>query len=85
MAIKQLIKLFVTVVKRLIEDGDTKGSAKGGESSAKKDVQPSPNAQIAHQGSFSQGVNYATSQVRKLIFKKTARCKIALATQKYKR
>nr|POF05146.1 nuclear transcription factor y subunit b-8 [Quercus suber] len=43
-------------------EGDTKGSAKGGESSAKKDVQPSPNAQIAHQGSFSQGVNYATSQ-----------------------
>ncbi|KAL4605312.1 hypothetical protein ACB092_09G019600 [Castanea dentata] len=27
-------------------EGDTKGSAKGGESSAKKDVQPSPNAQV---------------------------------------
>ncbi|KAF3955604.1 hypothetical protein CMV_019187, partial [Castanea mollissima] len=26
--------------------GDTKGSAKGGESSAKKDVQPSPKAQV---------------------------------------
>lgn len=26
--------------------GDTKGSAKGGEVSAKKDVQPSPNAQV---------------------------------------
>uniref|UniRef100_A0A7N2R890 Transcription factor CBF/NF-Y/archaeal histone domain-containing protein n=1 Tax=Quercus lobata TaxID=97700 RepID=A0A7N2R890_QUELO len=49
-------------------EGDTKGSAKGGESSAKKDVQPSPNAQIAHQGSFSQGVSYATSQVISLSF-----------------
>ncbi|TXG59121.1 hypothetical protein EZV62_016950 [Acer yangbiense] len=44
-------------------EGDTKGSAKGGDSSAKKDVQPSPNTQLAHQGSFSQGVNYGNSQV----------------------
>ncbi|KAJ9184254.1 hypothetical protein P3X46_003999 [Hevea brasiliensis] len=43
-------------------EGDTKGSAKGGETSVKKDVQPSPNVQISHQGSFSQGVNYANSQ-----------------------
>ncbi|GMY14684.1 nuclear transcription factor Y subunit B-8-like isoform X1 [Fagus crenata] len=43
-------------------EGDTKGSAKGGEASAKKDAQPSPNAQIGHQASFSQGVNYASSQ-----------------------
>ena len=28
--------------------GDTKGSAKGGEASAKKDVQPSPNAQVEY-------------------------------------
>lgn len=28
--------------------GDTKSSAKGGEASAKKDVQPSPNAQVKY-------------------------------------
>ncbi|KAJ1443854.1 hypothetical protein SESBI_00025 [Sesbania bispinosa] len=49
-------------------EGDTKGSAKGGDSSAKKDVQPSPNAQLAHQGSFSQSVNYTNSQVTLLSF-----------------
>jgi len=43
-------------------EGDTKGSAKGGDASAKKDVQPSPNAQNARQGSFSQGINYPSSQ-----------------------
>ncbi|CAL0309853.1 unnamed protein product [Lupinus luteus] len=46
-------------------EGDTKGSAKGGESSAKKD-QPNPNVQLAHQGSFSQGVSYTNSQVKLL-------------------
>ncbi|XP_022145604.1 nuclear transcription factor Y subunit B-1 isoform X1 [Momordica charantia] len=45
-------------------EGDTKGSAKGGDSSANKEAHhPNPGAQIAHQGSsFSQGVNYASSQ-----------------------
>ncbi|CAK9164783.1 unnamed protein product [Ilex paraguariensis] len=44
-------------------EGDTKGSAKGGDGPAKKDgVQPSPNAQLAHQGSFSQALNYGNSQ-----------------------
>ncbi|XP_056172555.1 nuclear transcription factor Y subunit B-1-like isoform X1 [Syzygium oleosum] len=46
--------------------GDTKGPARGGETSAKRDgaaVQSAPNAQIAHQGSFSHGTNYSHSQV----------------------
>ncbi|XP_017407095.1 nuclear transcription factor Y subunit B-1 isoform X1 [Vigna angularis] len=46
-------------------EGDSKGSAKGGESSSKRDVYPNPNVQVenlAHQGSFSQGVNYTNSQ-----------------------
>ena len=30
----------------MVFQGDTKGSAKGGDSSAKRDVQPSPNAQV---------------------------------------
>ncbi|XVE76244.1 hypothetical protein DITRI_Ditri12bG0156900 [Diplodiscus trichospermus] len=43
-------------------EGDTKGSAKGGDSSAKKDVLPSTNAQLTHQGSFSRGISYGNSQ-----------------------
>eukprot|EP00268_Persea_americana_P061965 TRINITY_DN7899_c0_g1_i2.p1 TRINITY_DN7899_c0_g1~~TRINITY_DN7899_c0_g1_i2.p1 ORF type:complete len:162 (+),score=24.50 TRINITY_DN7899_c0_g1_i2:172-657(+) len=48
---------------RELED-DTKGSAKSGDGSGKKDavgVQAGPNNQIAHQGSFTQGVNYMHS------------------------
>ncbi|KAL9336604.1 hypothetical protein Peur_071092 [Populus x canadensis] len=49
-------------------EGDTKGSAKTGDTSAKKDIHPGPNAQISHQGSFSQGVSYgnSNSQIRAL-------------------
>ncbi|KAF4369280.1 hypothetical protein CsatB_017064 [Cannabis sativa] len=56
------LKIYLTRYREM--EGDTKGSAKGGDSStsSKKDIHPSPNAQIAHQGSFSQGVNYANSQ-----------------------
>ncbi|KAK8534730.1 hypothetical protein V6N13_081156 [Hibiscus sabdariffa] len=43
-------------------EGDTKSSAKGGDASAKKDVQPSQNVMLAHQGSFSQGFSYGNSQ-----------------------
>ncbi|KAG4916303.1 hypothetical protein JHK87_053860 [Glycine soja] len=42
------LKIYLTRYR----EGDTKGSAKGGDSSSKKDVQPSPNAQ----GSLSQFV-----------------------------
>ncbi|KAL3569451.1 hypothetical protein D5086_029341 [Populus alba] len=45
-------------------NGDTKGSAKAGDTSAKKDVRPGPNAQISHQGSFSQGVSYGNSNTQ---------------------
>uniref|UniRef100_A0A5B7B3Z9 Putative nuclear transcription factor Y subunit B-8 isoform X2 n=1 Tax=Davidia involucrata TaxID=16924 RepID=A0A5B7B3Z9_DAVIN len=46
-------------------EGDTKGSAKGGDGSAKKDVvQPGPNAQFAQQDSFPQGMNYGSSQLQ---------------------
>ncbi|GFZ02332.1 nuclear factor Y, subunit B8 [Actinidia rufa] len=44
-------------------EGDTKGTAKGGEGSARKDVPSGPNVQLAHQGSFSQGMGYGNSQV----------------------
>ncbi|KAJ4841388.1 Nuclear transcription factor Y subunit B-8 [Turnera subulata] len=43
-------------------EGDTKGSAKSGDTSAKKDVHSSQSVQISHQGSFPQAVNYANSQ-----------------------
>ncbi|RDY04660.1 Nuclear transcription factor Y subunit B-8, partial [Mucuna pruriens] len=43
-------------------EGDSKGSTKGGDASARRDVYPSSNAQLVHQGSFSQGVNYTNSQ-----------------------
>nr|XP_009620315.1 nuclear transcription factor Y subunit B-10-like isoform X3 [Nicotiana tomentosiformis]XP_016449856.1 PREDICTED: nuclear transcription factor Y subunit B-10-like isoform X3 [Nicotiana tabacum] len=44
-------------------EGDTKGSAKTADGSAKRDgMQPSPSSQLAHQGSFSQGMNYGNSQ-----------------------
>ncbi|XP_027927125.1 nuclear transcription factor Y subunit B-10 [Vigna unguiculata] len=54
------LKIYLTRYREM--EGDTKGSAKGGETSAKKDVQPGPSAQLAHQGSFSQGVSYTNSQ-----------------------
>ncbi|TQE13196.1 hypothetical protein C1H46_001280 [Malus baccata] len=53
------LKVYLTKYR----EGDTKGSGKGGDSSSKKDAQPSPNPQIARQGSFSQGGNYSNSQV----------------------
>ncbi|KAJ6870982.1 hypothetical protein NC652_036601 [Populus alba x Populus x berolinensis] len=48
-------------------EGDTKGSAKAGDTSAKKDVHPGPNAQISHQGSFSQGVSYGNSNTQGIV------------------
>ncbi|XAR50988.1 hypothetical protein NMG60_11005473 [Bertholletia excelsa] len=55
------LKVYLTRYREM--EGDTKGSAKGGEGSSKKDgVQPGQNAQLAHQGSFSQGMNYGNSQ-----------------------
>ncbi|KAH9671857.1 nuclear transcription factor Y subunit B-10 [Citrus sinensis] len=52
------LKIYLTRYR----EGDTKGNAKGGDASAKKDGQPNPNTQLAHQGSFPQGVNYGNSQ-----------------------
>ncbi|XP_062005452.1 nuclear transcription factor Y subunit B-10-like [Rosa rugosa] len=48
-------------------EGDTKGSGKGGESSSKKEVQPSSIAQISHQDSFSQGASYSNSQTQQMM------------------
>ncbi|XP_039044420.1 nuclear transcription factor Y subunit B-1-like isoform X1 [Hibiscus syriacus] len=59
------LKIYLSRYREM--EGDAKGSAKGGDASAKKDVQPSPNAQLVHQGSFSQGVNYGNSQVVSLV------------------
>lgn len=44
-------------------EGDTKGSGKLGEGSTRKEgAQPLPSTQLAHQGSFSQGMHYGNSQ-----------------------
>lgn len=53
------LKIYLSRYREM--EGDTKGSAKAGDTSAKKDVHPGPNAQISHQGSFSQGVSYGNS------------------------
>ncbi|WKA01078.1 hypothetical protein VitviT2T_019379 [Vitis vinifera] len=48
-------------------EGDTRGSARGGDGSARRDAigsQPGPNAQFAHQGSFTQAMNYMNSQAQ---------------------
>ncbi|GMH26409.1 hypothetical protein Nepgr_028252 [Nepenthes gracilis] len=62
------LKLYLTRYREM--EGDTKGSAKGGETSARKDAvggQPVPNAQLAHQGSFSQAMNYGNLQAQHLM------------------
>uniref|UniRef100_A0A803N839 Transcription factor CBF/NF-Y/archaeal histone domain-containing protein n=2 Tax=Chenopodium quinoa TaxID=63459 RepID=A0A803N839_CHEQI len=43
-------------------EGDTKGSAKGGETSGKRDAMGNQQPQLAHQGSFNQAMNYGNSQ-----------------------
>nr|APP89675.1 nuclear transcription factor Y subunit B [Ribes rubrum] len=56
------LKVYLTRYREM--EGDSKGSAKG-EGSSKKDGgagQSGPSAQIGHQGSFSQGMNYANNQ-----------------------
>ncbi|GLT79309.1 hypothetical protein SLA2020_508020 [Shorea laevis] len=59
------LKMYLTRYREM--EGDTKGSVKGGEASAKREVQSSSNAQITHLGSFSQGVNYGNSQGQHLM------------------
>ncbi|RID69782.1 hypothetical protein BRARA_C01856 [Brassica rapa] len=56
------LKVYLTRYREM--EGDTKGSAKGGDANAKKDGQSSQNgqfSQLAHQGSFPQGP-YGSSQ-----------------------
>ncbi|XP_042512037.1 nuclear transcription factor Y subunit B-1-like [Macadamia integrifolia] len=43
-------------------EGDTKGSAKGGDKRDVVGVQPGPSAQVVPHGSFTQGMNYMNSQ-----------------------
>ncbi|KAL3358434.1 hypothetical protein AABB24_015518 [Solanum stoloniferum] len=44
-------------------EGDTKGTSKAADGSTKRDgMQHGPNSQLAHQGSYSQGMNYGNSQ-----------------------
>lgn len=59
------LKIYLSRYREM--EGDAKGSAKGGDASAKKDVQPGPNGQLVHQGSFSQGVNYGNSQAHLML------------------
>ncbi|KAK9756242.1 hypothetical protein RND81_01G083800 [Saponaria officinalis] len=56
------LKVYLTRYREM--EGDTKGSAKGGESSGKRDAmgQPIPSVQLSHQGSFNQQMNYGNSQ-----------------------
>ncbi|CAI9098084.1 OLC1v1034665C1 [Oldenlandia corymbosa var. corymbosa] len=55
------LKVYLTRFREM--EGDTKGSAKGGEGSSKRDgVQLNPNSQLGHQGSYTQGINYGNSQ-----------------------
>ncbi|CAO2824236.1 unnamed protein product [Amaranthus hypochondriacus] len=65
------LKIYLTRYREM--EGDTKGSAKGGESSGKRDTmggQSAPNVQLAHQGSFNQShqvLNYGNSQAQHLM------------------
>ncbi|KAJ1387673.1 hypothetical protein SESBI_39740 [Sesbania bispinosa] len=59
------LKIYLTTYREI--EGDTKGSAKGGDASAKKDVHLNSSAQLAHQGSFSQVVNYSNSQAQHMM------------------
>ncbi|KAK9733423.1 hypothetical protein RND81_04G067400 [Saponaria officinalis] len=58
------LKVYLTRYREM--EGDTKGSAKGGETLGRRDSmgQPVSNAQLAHQGSFNQQMNYGSSQVQ---------------------
>ncbi|GMH10100.1 hypothetical protein Nepgr_011941 [Nepenthes gracilis] len=59
------MKVYLTRYREM--EGDTKGSAKSGEASSRKDVvggQPVSNVQLAHQGSFTQAMNYGNSQAQ---------------------
>ncbi|KAK7279389.1 hypothetical protein RJT34_24440 [Clitoria ternatea] len=58
------LKIYLTRYR----EGDSKGSAKGGDVSAKKEVYPGSSSQLAHQGSFSQGAEYTNSQVTGCLF-----------------
>ncbi|XP_071690583.1 nuclear transcription factor Y subunit B-8-like isoform X2 [Rutidosis leptorrhynchoides] len=60
------LKLYLSRYREI--EGDTKGSAKGQEGSARKDgVQPDHNAHFAHQGSYLQGLDYGNSQARHMM------------------
>ncbi|KAK4793235.1 hypothetical protein SAY86_023670 [Trapa natans] len=63
------LKIYLSRYREM--EGDTKGPAKGGDSSSKKDgsgVHPGGNAQqLVHQGSFSQGISYPNSQGQHLM------------------
>ncbi|KAK9061234.1 hypothetical protein SSX86_018414 [Deinandra increscens subsp. villosa] len=60
------LKAYLSRYREVNRFGDTKGSARGGDGSGKKDTVGSqivPNAQYTHQGSYTQGMNYLNSHV----------------------
>ncbi|GAB2272344.1 Nuclear transcription factor Y subunit B-8 [Dionaea muscipula] len=61
------LKVYLTRYREM--EGDTKGSVKGGEGSSRKDTVGGqlPHAQLAHQGSFNQSMNYGNSQAQHLM------------------
>nr|KJB16851.1 hypothetical protein B456_002G250600 [Gossypium raimondii] len=48
------LKIYLTKYREM--EGDTKGSVKGGDTFAKKDVQPGPNAQVRSRKVFIMGI-----------------------------
>uniref|UniRef100_A0A251UBF1 Putative histone-fold protein n=1 Tax=Helianthus annuus TaxID=4232 RepID=A0A251UBF1_HELAN len=57
------LKSYLTRYREM--EGDTKGSGKGHEGSSKKDgVHPNHSAQLGHQNSYPQGLNYGNSQAQ---------------------
>ncbi|KAG8376512.1 hypothetical protein BUALT_Bualt09G0071100 [Buddleja alternifolia] len=57
------LKVYLARYREVIMEGDTKGSTKGADGSARKDGLPQPSpTQLVQQGSFSQGMSYGNTQ-----------------------
>nr|XP_043609833.1 nuclear transcription factor Y subunit B-10-like [Erigeron canadensis] len=66
------LKLYLNRYREI--EGDTKGTPKGQEGSARRDgVQLDHNAQLAHQGSYLQGFDYGNSQGQHMMVKMQGR------------
>ncbi|KAK1411831.1 hypothetical protein QVD17_32618 [Tagetes erecta] len=60
------LKLYLSRYREM--EGDTKGSSKGHDGLGRRDgVQPDHNAQLAHQGSYMQDLDYGNSQGQHMV------------------